>query len=167
MTVDAKTDVELVVLREIALGTPYGDSLYRFITEVVVTACNLRRNCRVIIAVLRPRAIIIIMQPTHEGTMTQGGYNGGPRHLLVYQLAKSYVKKISDEAAVGHDLDMIAVATIVWNIAVAFLPTEVVDEIQHYWDESNLPRLATRNVPTGVAAQYPFPCIYSCFDRGW
>ncbi|KAJ7197134.1 hypothetical protein GGX14DRAFT_375278 [Mycena pura] len=96
--------------------------------------------------------------------MTQGGYNGGPRHLLVYQLAKSYVKKISHEAAVEHDLDMIAAATIVWNIAVAFLPTEVVDEIQHYWDESNLPRLATRNVPTGDGYQleiddtlYKFP----------
>ena len=44
--------------------------------------------------------------------MTQGGYNTGARIAHVFQLAVSYVKKLTDDQKVAHDTDVTGLAGI-------------------------------------------------------
>lgn len=45
---DSRIVVELAVIRGIGQNTPISDKLYDWLTEVVDTACDFRRNIRVI-----------------------------------------------------------------------------------------------------------------------
>ncbi|KAL0946059.1 hypothetical protein HGRIS_012332 [Hohenbuehelia grisea] len=136
ISLDKNTDVilELVVLRGVALDAHFSGPLYDWLLQVVDKACNVRRDCR----------------PYHLGKMVQWGMNLGARHCHILGWAKSYCRKLSDSAMETHDKDAIGSMSLFWALSRAYLPTEVIDPIQEYLDESALPSMGTRNVASGA-----------------
>jgi hypothetical protein len=88
------------------------------------------------------------MQPTHVGLMVQIGLNMGPRHARILGWAKSFVKRLTDQEMIDHDLGLIGAMSLFWSLIKSNLPTDLTDEVQHLLD-ANYPTLATRNVPEG------------------
>jgi hypothetical protein len=82
--------------------------------------------------------------------MVQLGWNAGPRHARVFGLAKSYTKKLSEDMKADHDNDAIALLTLCWSLAKAYLPEEVTRNIEDCMKDSGLPTIATRNVKEGL-----------------
>ena len=80
----------------------------------------------------------------------QLGWNAGPRHLRVWGLAKSWVKKVDSKTMVERDEDAVALLTVCWSLAKAHFPTEVMDYIEKCLEDSGMPHLATRNVGEGL-----------------
>jgi hypothetical protein len=80
----------------------------------------------------------------------QLGWNAGPRHARVWGLAKSFTKKLNSSDMTEHDADAIALLTLCWSQAKTHMLTEIMGEIEKNFEESNLPRIATRNIPEGM-----------------
>ncbi|KAF7367182.1 hypothetical protein MSAN_00978100 [Mycena sanguinolenta] len=76
--------------------------------------------------------------------MVQVGWNSGPFH-----------------APTHHDADAIGAMTLTWNIAQAFLPSEVITATVEAVGDIGLPKLATRNVGEGteLCIAYSHRCI--------
>lgn len=89
------------------------------------------------------------LQPTHDGSIVQLGWNAGPRHARVWGLSKSYVKKIDDAGMIDRDSDAIATITMVWGLIMSHMPHEVLDEVNTHLVDSGMPRMATRNISEG------------------
>ena len=84
--------------------------------------------------------------------MVQAGYNTGPRHAFVFQKAKSYVKRLTDEEKKVHDTDVTGLAGIMWSIICALMPKELIDDIEGILAEEGLPSFATRFISEGKFA---------------
>ncbi|KAF8829955.1 hypothetical protein HHX47_DHR2000107 [Lentinula edodes] len=125
--------IQSVVMRGVALGCAYSPCLTEFLREAVDAAVNFRRNIR----------------PTHVGTMNQVGLNMGPRHARVFGPAVSFTKKLVKEKMVDHDEDIIGAASLIWSIAQAVLPQDVLQVMYDHIAAEELPLLQTRNVAPG------------------
>ena len=86
--------------------------------------------------------------------MVQTGLNSGPRHARIIGFAKSFVRKLSDEAKIKQDEAVIGGASMIWNIMRAFTPEPIIANIDQTLADLNLPRLATRNVAPGEFYNY-------------
>ncbi|EMD30816.1 hypothetical protein CERSUDRAFT_145806 [Gelatoporia subvermispora B] len=147
---DGIPTIELVVLRGVAMDSARSGPLYRWLTTVVDTACDVRSDVR----------------PGHGGRMAQAGLNLGPRHARVLGWAVSYKKKLTTQAMVSHDEDVIGATSLVWSLARAQLPGDITGPIQTTLNSLKMPRLATRNVEQGSGYSieadgnyYTFPMI--------
>ncbi|KAH7879819.1 hypothetical protein F5051DRAFT_339886, partial [Lentinula edodes] len=85
----------------------------------------------------------------HVGTMNQVGLNMGPRHARVFGPAVSFTKKLVKEKMVDHDEDIIGAASLIWSIAQAVLPQDVLQVMYDHIAAEELPLLQTRNVAPG------------------
>ena len=84
--------------------------------------------------------------------MVQVGLNTGPRHARAFGIAKSFVKNLSEQKMVEHDEEVIAGCSLMWQLALGYLPTEVTGSIVQSLKEADLPRLQTRNVHEGESS---------------
>ncbi|KAF9246837.1 hypothetical protein BU15DRAFT_57806 [Melanogaster broomeanus] len=95
---EGKKFIELAVIRGVAMSTPVGTALFRWLRQVVDQACDERCNVR----------------PTHAGEMTQAGLNMGAvisrirafnsgrlRRLRTY--SDGYTTSTSSEGFTAHD----------------------------------------------------------------
>ncbi|KAJ3507943.1 hypothetical protein NMY22_g16778 [Coprinellus aureogranulatus] len=126
--------IELVVIRDALAESEFTKPLLDWITATVCMATCNRRNVR----------------PTHPGVMVQIGINMGPRHAKVLGYAKSFTRKLSAEQMAAQDTDLIGAISLLWNLARAYLPEEVIAEITAFLDSVDYPPLATRNIPAGT-----------------
>ncbi|KAE9387323.1 hypothetical protein BT96DRAFT_837810 [Gymnopus androsaceus JB14] len=85
------------------------------------------------------------------GTMNQAGLNMGPRHARVFGRAVSYTKKLTKERMVEHDNDIIGASSLIWSIAQAVLPKDVMQVIYDILSAEGLPTLQTRNIAPASA----------------
>ncbi|KAG6819030.1 hypothetical protein H0H93_016124 [Arthromyces matolae] len=132
--------IELVVLRDIIMNTPFAAEIYRWLHEVVLRACKVRRDVR----------------PNHEGKMIQVGLNMGPRHARILGWAKSFTAKLSDVEKAANDDNMIGAMSLFWNIVKAVFPVEITSVVQKCLDDAEMPTLATRHIPEGAGFTIPY-----------
>jgi len=93
--------------------------------------------------------MIIMVQPTHPGKMTQLGLNLGPRHARVLGWAKSFTKNLNNSDMALHDLDCIGAVSVTWSILQAVMPQEIIGHVNDCLAGYGLPRIATQNVAEG------------------
>ncbi|KAF8074558.1 hypothetical protein FPV67DRAFT_1574567 [Lyophyllum atratum] len=132
-TADGGIEIELAVIRGVATRAAFSGDLYSWLVQVVDNACSERRDVR----------------PDHEGCMVQAGLNLGPRHARVLGWAKSYTKKLDAKTKTEHDEDVIGAVSLLWSLVQTAMPQEVAEHVQKQLDASQLPTVATRNVPKG------------------
>ncbi|KAJ6450647.1 hypothetical protein C8R45DRAFT_848919, partial [Mycena sanguinolenta] len=84
------------------------------------------------------------------GKMTQSGYNAGRRDARVFGPAKGYTVNLDAETMIDHDKDTIGASSIMWNLAIPVVLSEVITAITEAVGEIGLPRIATRNVAEGT-----------------
>ncbi|KAH9835213.1 uncharacterized protein C8Q71DRAFT_870583 [Rhodofomes roseus] len=106
-------EIELVVIRNIAMDAPISGALYQWLFDIAETACSERRDTR-----------WANIQPKHPGKMVQVGLNGGPRHARVLGWAKSYTKVLSRDSREQHDTDIIGATGIVWSLIQSAAPRQ-------------------------------------------
>ena len=85
--------------------------------------------------------------------MTQTGYNTGPRHAKAFGLAVSYTKKLDEETKILHDRDIIAAGSLLWNLVLGNMPSEVIEETTELLRAKGLPDLRTQHVTPGKHGQ--------------
>lgn len=78
------------------------------------------------------------------------GWNAGPWHARVFGHAVSFVgKKPPANVQEQHDQDAIAALSLMWAFIHAYVPQEIVDDIEVLLDEIKMPHISTNNVPDG------------------
>lgn len=144
---------------------------YRWLHQIVETACGVRRNVRVSNKLLTflQTCFNHLEQPSHTGIMTQMGLNAGPYHARISGLAVSFTAKLTDEEKEMQDGDIIAAAGMMWCLAKAVMPSEIMEHLESVLQEGGLPRMATRNVPAGnqyFISAITLLIIYCKYRRG-
>ncbi|KAF8226566.1 hypothetical protein L208DRAFT_1301335 [Tricholoma matsutake] len=109
-------------------SSEHSGALYKWASGVVAHACYDQHN----------------VQPNHDGSMVQLGWNAGPQHARVWGLAKSFNQKINKATMIEQDEDAIALMTLCLSLAKASM-----DVLEDSLKESGMPRITTRNVPEG------------------
>jgi len=97
--------------------------------------------------------------------MVQVGLNGGPRHARKIGWAKSYTKKLDKFVKIEHDLDLVGAASILWALAQAYLPEEVIKDCEAAMERENVPRMSTQNIPAGMYLSFCVWLILMCYSR--
>ena len=82
--------------------------------------------------------------------MSQAGWNCGPRHARVLGFAKSYRKGKDEDIKTAHDLDIITAGSLTWQFVLAYMPSEVTDEVNEKLHALNMPSLGTSRIPQGM-----------------
>ncbi|KAF6756028.1 hypothetical protein DFP72DRAFT_1067327 [Ephemerocybe angulata] len=125
--------VELVVIRDALAESEFTEPLLNWLSDVVYAATCNRRDVR----------------PNHPGRMVQIGINMGPRHARTLGYAISFTKKLTLEQKAAQDTDLIGALSLLWNLAKAYMPGDVMDEITGFLEDLNYPELGTRHIPSG------------------
>lgn len=74
----------------------------------------------------------------------------GPRHARLLGWAKSFTSKLSKQGRDAEDTDALGAVSLFWNLVLANMPTEVIQEILDYLEREKLPDIATRDIPEGM-----------------
>ncbi|KAJ7866382.1 hypothetical protein B0H14DRAFT_3593873, partial [Mycena olivaceomarginata] len=150
---DGEYIIELVALQGVLIQSELALPVYTWLSGVIETASSERRN----------------VCPNHPGVMTQAGYNAGPRHALIFGLAKSYTKVLDSATMVQHDEDVISAVSLTWSVCRSFLPTNLISKIGGYLENARMPTMATRNVEPGLGYRLTFQgkeLVFPNFERG-
>lgn len=81
--------------------------------------------------------------------MAQFGINTGPWHARSLGWAKSFTRKLSDDAKAAKDEEVIGASSIVWSLLTYCMPVPITEHIEKVLAEEGLPRAASANVPPG------------------
>ncbi|TFK18725.1 hypothetical protein FA15DRAFT_562946, partial [Coprinopsis marcescibilis] len=90
------------------------------------------------------------------GKMVQIGMNMGPCHARVLGWAKSFTQNLSTEEKVSQDTDLIGAMSILWCLAKAQLPIDIIHQITTFLDEQSYPMMGTQNLPAEAGFSVSF-----------
>lgn len=85
--------------------------------------------------------------------MVQTGFNTGPRHAKAFGLAVSYTKKLQEATKELHDREIVAAGSLLWNLVLGNMPSEVVNETLDRLEATGLPNLRTQRVEEGESSE--------------
>ncbi|THH29403.1 hypothetical protein EUX98_g4773 [Antrodiella citrinella] len=118
---------------------------------------------------------LLMMPPNHPGKMAQFGINTGPCHARSLGWAKSFTRKLSDDAKAAKDEEVISASSIVWSLLTYCMPVPITEHIEKVLAEEGLPRAASANVPPGTTftikwvsrdPENPLPDLTFKYERG-
>ncbi|KIJ27267.1 hypothetical protein M422DRAFT_191226, partial [Sphaerobolus stellatus SS14] len=82
--------------------------------------------------------------PYHKGVLAAFGYNAGQRHIRVFGHVRNLKnKKLSRQARIQKDQQVLGALTLAWNIIATRAPKEAVDILMRELEEVHIPLMST------------------------